>query len=402
MTYDAVVVGARCAGAPTALLLARRGYRVLLVDRASFPSDTLSSHFIKTPGIAKLFEWGLLDAVAATGAPPVCRFRLDYGEVVLSGSPTPMQGIRASYAPRRLVLDDVLVRAASVAGAEVREAFNVDELVVADGRVTGIRARGRTGTAIEERARIVVGADGRNSLVARAVNAPTYRARPALTCAYYTYWSDVSLDAFEGYYPPHRAILNFPTDANLVCSIVEWPQVEFGRVRSDVETEFWRALALSPGLFERLRSARRVAPIRGTGDLPNFFRTPFGPGWALVGDAGFHKDPLPAQGISDAFRDAELLADAISAGLAGRREMEDTLADYQRQRDEASSAMYELTCQRATLERPAHAMTALLRALQGNQTDTDRFIGMVIGTVPIPEFFAPENVQRIISTPAPV
>jgi len=402
MTYDAIVVGARCAGAPTAMLLARRGHRVLLVDRAIFPSDTLSTHFIKTPGVAKLSEWGLLDNVAATGAPPVIRFRLDYGEVVLSGSPTPMDGIQASYAPRRRVLDELLVRAAEASGAEVREAFNVDELVFEDGRVTGILARGRAGVAVEERARIVVGADGRNSMVARAVNAATYRARPALACAYYTYWSDLTLEAFEAYYPPHRAILNFPIDANLACSIVEWPRAEFERVRADVETEFWRALELAPGLFERLRSVRRVATIRGTGDLPNFFRTPFGPGWALVGDAGYHKDPLPAQGISDAFRDADLLSQAIDGGLSGRRRIEEALAGYQCQRDEASSAMYELTCQRATLEQPAHTTTSLLRALVGNQPDTDRFIGMVIGTVPIPEFLAPENVQRIMSTPAPV
>ncbi len=149
--------------------------------------------------------------------------------------------------------------------------------------------------------------------------------------------------------------------------------------------------------------ARRAGRIAGTGDLPNFFRTPYGPGWALVGDAGYHRDPLTAQGISDAFRDAHLLSEAIDAGLAGRLPLAETLAGYQRQRDEAATAMYQLTCQRATLEPPAPQMSQLLAALRGNQHDTDRLIGVLVGTVPIPEFFAPGNIQRITgaaSTPA--
>jgi flavin-dependent dehydrogenase len=395
--YDAIVVGARCAGAPTAMLLARKGYRVLLVDRATFPSDTLSTHFVKPPGVALLRRWGLLDQVVASGCPPVARFRFDYGAFALAGSPPPLDGGVASYAPRRTILDSLLVEAAARAGAEVRPAFTVDG-VLADGeRVVGIRGHARGGAPATERARLVVGADGRRSLVARAVAAPAYRARPALACAYYTYWGDVPLEEeFEGYYPARRAILVFPTNDGQVCTIVEWPHAEFGAVRADVEGQVWAALAQVPRLAERLRAGRRAARIVGTGDLPNFFRTPYGPGWALVGDAGYHRDPLTAQGISDAFRDAQLLADAIDAGLADRQPLAEALAEYQRRRDEAASAMYELTCQRAALEPPAPQMSRLLAALRGNQADTNRYIGVILGTVPVPEFLAPDNIQRIM------
>ena len=394
--YDVIVVGARCAGAPTAMLLARRGYRVLLADRASFPSDTLSTHFIKPPGVAMLRRWGLLDQVIASGCPPVPRFRFDYGPVVLAGSPPPLGGGAESYAPRRTILDTILVEAAAQAGAEVRPAFTVDGMLTEDQAVVGIRGHVRGGAAVTERARLVVGADGRRSLVARAVAAPAYRARPALTCAYYAYWDGVPAEReIEGYFLPRRVILVFPTNDGQLCVFLQWPRAEFGSVRADAEGHLWAAVAQVPRLAGRLRAGRRSARLAGTGDLPNFFRTPYGPGWALAGDAGYHRDPLTAQGISDAFRDAQLLSEAIDAGLAGRQPLADALAGYQRQRDEAATAMYELTCQRAALEPPAPQMNRLLAALHGNQDDTDRFIGVIAGTVPIAEFFAPGNIQRI-------
>ena len=394
--YDVIVVGARCAGAPTAMLLAQRGYRVLLADRATFPSDTLSTHFIKPPGVAMLRRWGLLDQVIASGCPPVARFRFDYGPVVLAGSPPPLDGGAECYAPRRTILDTILVQAAARAGAEVRPAFTVDGVLTDGGRVVGIRGHARGGAALTERARLVVGADGRRSRVARAVAAPAYRARPTLTCAYYTYWSDVpSGEEIEGYFLPRRVILVFPTNDGQVCVFLQWPRAEFRSVRADAEGHVWAAVEQVPGLAERLRAGQRAARLAGTGDLPNFFRTPYGPGWALAGDAGYHRDPLTAQGISDAFRDAQLLSDAIDAGLAGRQPLATALAGYQRQRDEAAMAMYELTCQRAALEPPMPQMIRLLAALRGNQDDTDRFIGVIAGTVPVSEFFAPGNIQRI-------
>src|SRR5688572_15732522 len=175
--YDAIVVGARCAGSPTAMLLARKGYRVLIVDKATFPSDTVSTHLIHPPGVSALERWNLLDRVIATGCPPIHTYAFDLGPFVLSGSPG-RKDSPVSYGPRRTVLDKLLVDAASEAGAEVREHFAVDEVVIEDGRVTGIRGQDKGGRPVEERARVVIGADGMNSTVAQAVSAEQYNEKP--------------------------------------------------------------------------------------------------------------------------------------------------------------------------------------------------------------------------------
>ena len=176
--YDAIVVGARCAGSPTAMLLARKGYRVLLVDRASFPSDTLSCHYIHQPGMACLERWGLFDQVARSNCPPVYQQTLDLGPFALTGTPPPIGDVAAGYCPRRTILDEILVEAAEESGAEVRQGFSVQELVTEDGRVTGIRGRTGGGPAVTERATIVIGADGMNSFVARSVAAPSTTSSP--------------------------------------------------------------------------------------------------------------------------------------------------------------------------------------------------------------------------------
>ena len=289
--YDIIIVGARCAGSPTAMLLAREGYRVLLSDRAAFPSDIMSSHFVHVPGIAQLNRWGLLDRVIASNCPPVRRFCLDLGPFSLTGQPPPLDVVDAGYGPRRFLLDKILVDAAVESGAELREEFTTEEVLFEEGRVTGIRGRTRNGTRMTEKARLVIGADGLHSLVARAVGASKYQERPAVACAYYTYWSGVSVSGVELYPRQDRFIVAFPTNNNLVCNLIEWPRERFPVVRVDIEGQFLKALESAPGLLERIRAGRRVERFLGTVDLPNFFRKPYGPGWALVGDAGYYKDP---------------------------------------------------------------------------------------------------------------
>jgi len=181
--YDAIVVGARCAGAPTAMLLARRGHKVLVVDRATFPSDTVSTHLLHPPGVASLRRWGLLERLEATGCPPIDTYAFDFGPFTISGAPGTEEA-PVAYGPRRTVLDKLLVDAAAEAGAEVREGFTVQDVVLTDGRVTGIRGQDRHGRAVTERARVVVGADGRHSHVARAVGPEHYHERPPLLCGY--------------------------------------------------------------------------------------------------------------------------------------------------------------------------------------------------------------------------
>lgn len=398
--YDVAVVGARCAGSPTAMLLARKGYRVLLVDKAAFPSDTMSSHCIHPPGVARLKRWGLLDKVVASNCPPVRSYCLDLGAFSLTGCPPPLDGVATGYAPRRTVLDKFLVDAAVEAGAELRERFTIEEVCFEGSRAAGIRGRTRNGTSVTERARLVIGADGLHSLVARKVGAPIDHEKPTVACAYYTYWSGVSVGSVELYPRDRRFICAFPTNDDLVCTFMEWPREEFHVVRADIEGHYLKTLELVPGLAERIRSGKRAGRFIGTAVLPNFFRKPYGPGWALVGDAGYHKDPCGAYGISDAFRDAELLTDAVDRGFSGRQPLEEALAEYERQRNESALPAFELNFRFATLQPPPPEMQALFGALRGNQLETDRFIGAMIGTVPIPEFFAPVNIQRVLSAAA--
>jgi 2-polyprenyl-6-methoxyphenol hydroxylase-like FAD-dependent oxidoreductase len=394
--YDAIIVGARCAGSPTAMLLSRRGHRVLLVDRAAFPSDTLSTHYIHQPGVACLERWGLLDQVVAAGTPPIPRLTFDVGPFALVGTPPPAGTSTHAYAPRRSILDRILAEAAVAAGAELRDHFAVQGLVSEGDRVVGIRGRAAGGRTVTEKASLVVGADGMRSLVARSVDAPTYDARPSLTCAFYSYWDDVAVDATELYARPERMIIAAPTNDGATLVIAYWPNAAFDQVRTDVEGSFLAALDHAPGLAERVRGGRRVEPFRGTDALPFFFRRPYGPGWALVGDAGYHKDPITAEGITDAFRDAELLADALDAGFTGAQPAEEALAGYERRRNEAALPVYEFTQQLAALAPPPPELQALFAALRDDQEQTDRFFGTIAGTVSLPEFFGRENLARIV------
>jgi 2-polyprenyl-6-methoxyphenol hydroxylase-like FAD-dependent oxidoreductase len=390
-SYDAIVVGARCAGSPTAMLLARLGHRVLLVDRADFPSDTLSTHYIHQSGVASLERWGLLPRIAAAGAPAIRNYTLDVGPFALHGSPPPIGDVADAYSLRRTVLDHILIEEAANAGAEVREHFPVDEILTDGDRVTGIRSRGVT-----EHARIVIGADGLNSLVARTVGAPTYNDQGSLTCAYYTYWTGLEMDGVELYPRPGRMIVAAPTNDGRVVTIVFWPRAEFAAVRADIERRFLEVLELAPGLAARVHAASRADRFRGTSRLPNFYRRPYGPGWALVGDAGYHKDPILALGISDALRDAELLAYAVHSGLSGRAPLTPALAQYERQRNKLSASGFRSTVDFARLQPPPPLVQQLFAALQDSARDRDRFFGTFAGTVSSDEFFAPDNIARIL------
>jgi flavin-dependent dehydrogenase len=398
--YDAIVVGARCAGSPLSMLLARMGYKVLLVDRATFPSDAISSHFIWLTGAACLSRWGLLDRLRATNCPPVREIGIDLGPFSLKGSPPPADGVTEMFGPRRTVLDKLLVDAAAEAGAEVEQGFTVTGITSSDGRVTGIRGHKRNGVEIEESAKIVIGADGRHSLVASVVGAEQYDTRPVMTCCYYSYWRDVPPHQIAMRPRPDRLMVTTPTNDGLTIGIVIFPIAEFNAVKSDIDRHFMASIDTVPEISEALRAGERVERYYGTGDIENFFRKPYGDGWALAGDAGYHKDACTAQGISDAFRSAEWLADAIHQGFSGVRPLNEALADYHRKRDEHLRPVYELTCGLATLGPPPPEIQALYAALIHNQAETNRLIGTFAGTVPIPEFYSPENVGRIMRAAA--
>lgn len=397
--YDAIVLGARCAGAPTAMLLARKGYKVLVVDRASFPSDTLSTHLIHPPGVAALDRWGLLDRLVATGCPPIDQYAFDFGPFTITGAPgTDVAPV--AYAPRRTVLDTLLVEAASEAGAEVWQTFTVDELVIEDGCVTGIRGRSKSeggGKNVTEHARVVIGADGRHSLIARTVKPEQYNEKPQLCCAYYSYWSGLPMHGrFEAYVRPHRAFAAWPTNDNLTLVIGGWPFAEFAANKQDIEGNYLKMFDLAPPFADRIRAAKREARLVGTA-VPNYFRKPFGAGWALVGDAGYNKDFITAQGIQDAFRDAELCATALDQAFSGTRSFDAAMGEYQSVRDKHVKAMYEFTCDFATLEPPPAELQQLLLAVHGDQEAMDAFARVNAGAMSPADFFAEENVARIIA-----
>jgi 2-polyprenyl-6-methoxyphenol hydroxylase-like FAD-dependent oxidoreductase len=393
-TFDAIVVGARCAGSPTAMLLARKGYRVLVVDRATFPSDTVSTHLVHPLGAEALSKWGLLDRLTATGCPPVHTYSFDFGPFTISGSPGTERS-PVAFCPRRTVLDKLLVDAAAEAGAEVREGFTVEEVLIEDGRVVGIKGSSRNGGSTTERARVVVGADGFRSLVAEAVGPEHYDEKPPLCVGYYTYWSGLPMDGrFEVYIRDRRAFAAMPTHEDLTLIIGGWPYAEFEENKRDIERNYLKTIELAPDFAARLRGARRKERFVGMA-VPNYFRKPYGPGWALVGDAGYNKDFITSQGIMDAFHDAELCTTALDQSFSGARPFEDAMDEYQRTRDARVKPMYEFTCQLATLEPPPPEMQQLLAAVHGNRKAMDDFARMNAGTISPAEFFAPENVKAI-------
>ena len=342
--WDAVIVGARVGGASTALLLARAGLRVLVVDRARRGSDTLSTHALMRGGVLLLRRWDLLDRVVATGAPPVRRVTFHYGAESMPISLKPYGGVDALYAPRRTVLDSLLVDAAEAAGAQFHFGLAATGLITRGGRVVGVALRDRDGNAWTERAGLVVGADGRNSVVAARVAAPTIAAGTHAAAYAYGYWPAGGLDGYHWYYGDGLSAGVIPTNGGQACVFVAGPPGVLAAA-----TRRRRLAAAQRSLLERLdgrladlAAAPPDGPVRIFRGLPARLRSAYGPGWALVGDAGWWKDPLSTHGITDALRDAESLSAAVVAGAASERATGVALAGYQSQRDRVALAMHPI------------------------------------------------------------
>lgn len=394
--YDTIVVGARCAGAATALLLARAGKRVLLLDRAAFPSDTVSGHFIMHPGTRKLADWGLLESVIDSGAPPITRFASHSGDFLLECEVSADDGLPACIGPRRFALDNLLVNAAVAAGAEFRPSTALTGLLWEAGRVAGVKLR-TAGREQTERATVVVGADGKNSLVARLTGAATYREVPAQTCWYISYWGDLPVAGLEAHWSGGRLALVFPTNGGVTAVAVGWRHARFKEVRADVDRAYRLAISGMPVLAPRFADAHRAEPYTGMADLPNFFRQPWGPGWALVGDAGHFKDPTNAKGISDAFQDADLLAKAIGSMLDGGMPEAAAMAAFHEERDGRAIPDSEFNLMRADLDSwGAPPMLALRAALGGDVENTRRLYRAISGIDPWQQFFNPAHLESLV------
>lgn len=338
--YDVVVVGGRVAGGATAMLLARCGHRVLLVDRERPGADTVSTHTILRTGMLQLARWGIADAVVASGAPAIHRVTLGFDSELVPIDLSDDFGVDALYAPRRTVLDPILVAAAVDGGADHLPRSRV---VAVNARGDG-RVRGVTVDIGDDRvdigARVVVGADGTFSRVASRVGAAAYGGHEPRNAVYYAYYRGLEVDGVVFQFTAGATAGLIPTNDGEVCVYVGWPAERMEAFRADPEEAFAAQLLMaSPTLAAQVAAAERVAQFRGTPGLPAFLRRCGGPGWALVGDAGYTKDPVSAHGISDALRDAELCARAVDRALIDPAAEGAAMAGYQARRDRLSTAM---------------------------------------------------------------
>jgi len=358
--YDAIIVGARCAGAATAMLLARRGVRVLAIDRGNYGSDTVSTHALMRAGVLQLSRWGVLDGIKAAGTPVVRSTSFHYADNVVTVPIKPQNGADGLYAPRRTVIDRLLVDAARRAGAEIEFGTQVVDLVRADnGRVSGVRLKDRHDRERQVSAELVIGADGVRSTVARLTGAECYRTGRHATGVVFSYWSDTGLDGYHWYYRPDVSAGSIQTNDGLACVFASVPQRRFHETMRQGTDAGYRQVLMEcdSGLADVVERSKRVEKYRGFSGELGFFRQSFGPGWALVGDAGYFKDPLTAHGITDAFIDAELLAHAAGQGT------EAAFADYQSARDKLALAHFEVTDEVASFDWDLPKVQQLHRAL---------------------------------------
>jgi flavin-dependent dehydrogenase len=344
--YDAIVIGARCAGASTAMLLAREGLRVLLVDRTPPGTDTLSTHALMRGGVLQLHRWGVLHEIASV-TPVIRSATFHYAEEAIAVPIKPRDGVDGLFAPRRTVLDSALVDAAGLAGAEMAFGASAVELVRdRHARVTGVVLAREDGTRTAVAGRIVVGADGLRSRVAHLVGAAVEREGRNATAIVYGHWSGFELAGYDWHFRPGVSAGAIPTNGGRTCVFVAMPRHRFAEeLPRGLGPLYERVLAeAAPEHVRTLRGAKLEAKLWPFAGTPGFMRRAWGPGWALVGDAGMFRDPITAHGITDALRDAELLARAVVHGTDG------AMAEYQRARDDAALRIFELSDAVASLE----------------------------------------------------
>ena len=357
-SYDAVIVGGRCAGASTALLLARAGLDVLVVEQGRRGADTLSTLALMRAGVQQLARWGLIDAIEAAGTPPIRTATFHYGRETIEIRIKPRDGVDALFAPRRTVLDPVIAAAAGSAGAQVAYHVRVKELLRdRNQRVSGVLVESH-GVARRIGATIVIGADGVNSTVAGRVAARPYRVGRHMSGLIYTRARELHVEGYHWHYTPGASLGVIPTNGGETLVFAAASRERFMRdLRCDLAAGF-RAIVreTSPDLDAAIGAAS-LSPYRAFAGLPGFLRPAWGPGWALVGDAGYFKDPITAHGITDALRDAELLAQAVIRGTDA------ALAEYQTLRDELSGGLFAITDDIASFAWDLPRVRALHKAL---------------------------------------
>ena len=364
MKFDVVIVGARCAGAATAMLLARAGARVLLVDRGAYGTDTLSTHALMRGAVLQLHRWGVLPAIIAAGTPPVRSTTFSYTGHDITVPIEPRFDVGALYAPRRALLDRLLVDAAAGSGVDVRYGVRVDDVLKdAGGRVRGIIAYAGS-TRVEIEAALTIGADGLYSTIAERVSAGTLAEGRHATGTLYSYWEGLPVDGYYWHFHTTASLGAIPTNDGATCVFVSVPSRRFSsEVQGGKSNAYRRLIRQASSLFDaRLDGARMMEPIRGFGGQPGFIKRGAGPGWALVGDAGYFKDTLTAHGITDALRDAELLARAVVRGTGA------AFADYEKTRHDLSRRLFDVTDEVASLDWTDEGIQSLHRAFSSEMS----------------------------------
>jgi len=396
--YDVIVVGARCGGAPLAMLLARKGHKVLLLDRTPIGSDVMSTHYLKRSGASLMQQWGLLDELRTSGTPAISDLTFNIDSLLLKGRAPGVGGVDQDFTPRRTVLDPILVRGAVAAGVEVRDEFTVKGLLFDDNRVCGIKGTTKNGSEVEEHAQVVVGADGTYSVVGKSVDAKLQVDAGTHTCGYYAYYSGLrendSSASLNILTDERRFCISFPTNDELDMLFLFWPTEESKEVRKDLPAAFDQSLKLVPHLEQRVQNAKRETRIVGTHLLPNFFRQAHGPGWALVGDAALHRDPITAQGITNAFTHADILADELNRGLKGEKPIDQALADYDQRQFTLLKPMFDYTVHLSMLQPLPEEVAQMLPLIQNDKDAIGGFLGSFLGSVPLDQVFPPHLLER--------
>ncbi|MDR0360830.1 MAG: NAD(P)/FAD-dependent oxidoreductase [bacterium] len=367
MDYEVLIVGGRAAGSSLALLLARQGHRVLVVDRDEFPSDTLSTHLMNPTAVGRLARLGVLADVEAAGFRRITRMRTWIDDCCFEGPAGP-GGASFSLAPRRAVLDSVLIDHAVTAGAEFEQRTRAENLIVEDGRVAGAVLQRVHGDRRSVRAEVVVGADGRQSRVAQWVGAEKYLEVPALRPGYYGYFQGVEPlpePAVEMWFGGDRIGFLFPMRRDEDCLALEVQPEEFESFRRNPQEAFEERFRALPGMERRTRGATLGGRILGTRGIDNFFRKPYGPGWALTGDAGYLKDPSTGTGLGDALAQSQMLAGSLHAWFAGA-DWDQTMSAFQQRRDAAMLPGYQATLAHTRMRDQGPEDVAWIKAVMCN------------------------------------
>lgn len=408
--FDVVVVGGRVAGSTLASLLGAQGLQVLLLDRAAFPSDTLSTHVIYGDSFGIWERIGAWDAIQSLGSAKLRGISwIRDGRPDIRGRFWPVRGHDYSLCIRRLLLDEALFStAAETPGVTTIQEARVTELLREGSRVTGVRfeTRDQLGATKESTAstRLVAGCDGRRSLVAKAVGASQYITEPPINFAFYTYVEGADpgpepepmFEIWESD-PAGGTPMLAECDAGIWMAIVYLPQALFDSFRQDKDRNFWKAMDSDPRVGPRLRSGTQLQPIKGAGDFVNFVREPIGEGWVLVGDAGQHKDPIFGQGIGDAVRSAELLADCLLEAESAGTDLDSALARFRLKRDLDLMPNFQWMIQGKPADLTEAEFELIIDGLGTDPAQAERFVNVFSHAVSGSEFFGRLNASSLLS-----